>query len=65
MSEPAARSEPDEDLLEFLGGIDEVNEDSKEGDFSDYLASVDDLEKAVEKPRPPANPAPGKEDNRD
>ena len=40
MSEPK-KIEPDEDLLEFLGGIDEVNEDSKESDFADFLANTD------------------------
>ena len=38
MSDPK-KAEPDEDFLEFLGGIDEVNEDSKDGDFQDFLAS--------------------------
>jgi hypothetical protein len=46
------KTEPDEDLLEFLGGIDEVNEDSQE-DFSDYLANTD-IEKVVGKPEAPA-----------
>ena len=52
MSDPQ-KSEPDEDLLEFLGGIDEVNEDSRESDFSDFLANAD-LEKVVEQAKPPA-----------
>jgi hypothetical protein len=46
------KAEPDEDLLEFLGGIDEVNEDSREGEFSDFLANTD-LEKAAGKPKAP------------
>jgi hypothetical protein len=50
VSDPA-KTEPDEDLLEFLGGIDEVNEDSQE-DFSDYLANTD-IEKVVGKPEAP------------
>jgi hypothetical protein len=45
-------AEPDEDLLEFLGGIDEVNEDAKDEDFSDFLANTD-LDKVVGKPQPP------------
>ena len=51
MSEPA---QPDEDLLEFLGGIDELNDESQEQDFSDFLANAD-IEKiaAEKKPRPP------------
>ena len=54
MSDPK-KSDPDEDLLEFLGGIDEVNEESKDGDFSDFLANSD-IEKiaADKKPKPPA-----------
>ena len=52
MSDPK-KAEPDEDLLEFLGGIDEVNEDSREGDFSDFLANTD-LEKVVAPAKPPA-----------
>jgi hypothetical protein len=34
-------AEPDDDLLEFLGGIDEVNDESQEDDFSDFLAKTD------------------------
>jgi hypothetical protein len=50
----ANKSDPDEDLLEFLGGIDEVNDDSRDGDFSDFLAKAD-IEKiaADKKPKPP------------
>jgi hypothetical protein len=47
------KPEPDEDLLEFLGGIDEVNEDSRENDFADFLANTD-LEKVVAPAKPPA-----------
>jgi hypothetical protein len=55
MSDPK-KTEPDEDLLEFLGGIDEVNEDSKDGDFSDFLAStdIDKLAPSGQKPKAPA-----------
>jgi hypothetical protein len=49
------RPEPDEDLLEFLGGIDEVNEESKDGDFSDFLANTD-IEKLADKAPKPAPP---------
>ena len=38
MSDPK-KTEPDEDLLEFLGGIDEVNDESQDEDFSDFLAN--------------------------
>ena len=34
-------AEPDDDLLEFLGGIDEVNDESQDEDFSDFLAKTD------------------------
>lgn len=51
MSDPK-KSEPDEDLLEFLGGIDEINEDSREGGFSDYLANTD-IDKVAGKSTPP------------
>lgn len=51
MSDPK-KNEPAEDLLEFLGGIDEVNEDSRQGDFSDFLANTD-IEKAAREPRTP------------
>jgi len=45
-------TEPDEDLLEFLGGIDEVNEDARDENFSDFLANTD-LDKVVGKPQAP------------
>jgi hypothetical protein len=51
MSDPE-ELEPDEDLLEFLGGIDEVNEDSREGGFSDFLANTD-IDKVAGKDKPP------------
>jgi hypothetical protein len=34
-------AEPDDELLEFLGGIDEVNDESQGDDFSDFLAKTD------------------------
>ena len=40
MSDPK-KTEPDDDLLEFLGGIDEVNDESQDEDFSDFLAKTD------------------------
>jgi hypothetical protein len=46
------KTEPDEDLLEFLGGIDEVNGDSPESDFSDFLANTD-IDKVAGKPKAP------------
>jgi hypothetical protein len=61
MSDPK-NPEPDEDLLEFLGGIDEANDESSGEDFSDFLANAD-AEKVVEvqpQPKTPPRP-PGKE----
>ena len=57
MSDPK-KTEPDEDLLEFLGGIDEVNDESKGDDFSDFLANtdIDKLAGAGDKPKPPTQP---------
>jgi hypothetical protein len=54
MSDPKAK-EPDDDLLEFLGGIDEINDESQDDDFSDFLAKTDieRLKGTVRHPRPP------------
>jgi hypothetical protein len=46
--------EPEDDLLEFLGGIDEVNDESQDGDFSEFLAKTDIDKLAVKKPESPA-----------
>ena len=54
MSDPK-KTEPDEDLLEFLGGIDEVNDESQDDDFSDFLARTD-IDKITDKPAKPAPP---------
>ncbi|HEU4781390.1 MAG TPA: hypothetical protein VFS58_16025 [Steroidobacteraceae bacterium] len=53
MSDPKL-AEPDDDLLEFLGGIDEVNDESQDDDFSDFLARTDIDKFAANKPAPPA-----------
>lgn len=58
MSDPRKapkKTEPDDDLLEFLGGIDEINDESEGDDFSDFLAKadIDRLKEAARKPRPP------------
>jgi hypothetical protein len=58
MSDSKKKTEPDEDLLEFLGGIDEVNEDSTDGDFADFLAKTDVDRLAGRKPTPPAQEKP-------
>ena len=53
----AKKTEPDEELLEFLGGIDEVNDESRNDDLSDVLANTDVDKLADKKPK-----APEKED---
>ena len=57
MSDPK-KADPDEDLLEFLGGIDEINGESKDGDFSDFLAKEDIDRLAARKPNPPVKSEP-------
>jgi len=53
------KTEPDDDLLEFLGGIDEVNDESQNEDFSDFLAHGDfESVAGTRKPKPKA-PAKG------
>lgn len=59
MSDPK-KSEPDEDLLEFLGGVDEVNDESQDSDVSDVLANSDVDKLAAQKPK-----APAKDDKRE
>jgi hypothetical protein len=57
VSDPKKRApEPDDDMLEFLGGIDEVNDESSDDGFLDFLAK-NDIEKARDKP-PTKTPAP-------
>lgn len=53
MSDPK-QAEPDDDLLEFLGGIDEVNDEAQDDDFSDFLARTDIDKLAAKPPKPPA-----------
>jgi hypothetical protein len=60
----APRSDVDEDLLEFLGGIDEANDEAQEGDFADFLANAD-VEKVAEKPASPKGVAPAKDGKSD
>ena len=63
MSDPqkvGGKTEPDEDLLEFLGGIDEVNDDSQDGDFADFLAT-NDIEKPAASAGKPKAPVEGEE----
>lgn len=60
----AARTDVDEDLLEFLGGIDEANDEAQDNDFSDFLANAD-LDKVAERAAPPRSAAPAKDGNSD
>jgi hypothetical protein len=58
VSDPKKKPEPDEDLLEFLGGIDEVNDDSRDENFSDFLATAGaDIDK-IAAAKPPREPPP-------
>jgi hypothetical protein len=54
------KAEPDEELLEFLGGIDEVNDEDQEDDFSDFLANTD-IDRLAEAARKKPQPQPVKE----
>lgn len=56
MSDPK-QTPPDDDLLEFLGDIDEVNDEVKDEGFADFLAKNDIDKVAREKPTPPAKEA--------
>jgi hypothetical protein len=57
------KSEPEEDLLEFLGGIDEDNEDDvRDENFSDFLADAD-IERIAVAAKPPKAPPPKDEKN--
>jgi hypothetical protein len=58
MSDPK-KPEPDEELLEFLGDIDEANDENQAEDFSDFLAN-NDIDKLADagKKSPPAKDAP-------
>ena len=55
--------EPDADLLEFLGGIDEVNDEGGEEDLGEVLARREvELPEKVEKPAAQKPKAPVKEE---
>ena len=52
MSDPK-KAPPDDDMLEFLGDIDEASDETGGDDFADFLAKTD-IDKVVrEKPKPP------------
>jgi hypothetical protein len=46
-------AEPDEELLEFLGGIDEVNDETQDEDLTEVLAKSDIDKLEVRKPQTP------------
>jgi len=55
VSEAAKKKpEPDQELLEFLGDIDEANQENQDEDFSDFLANndIDKLKDQAKKPQP-------------
>lgn len=56
MSDPG-KTEPEEDLLEFLGGIDEDNDDTRDESFSDFLANAD-IERIAAAEKPPKGASP-------
>jgi hypothetical protein len=49
------KPEPDEDLLEFLGGIDALDEDTPGEDFADFLAHAD-IDRIADAEQPPKAP---------
>ena len=52
MSDPKP-AEPDAELLEFLGGIDEVNDETQDEDLSEVLAKTDIHTLEARKPKAP------------
>ena len=55
MSEAAKKKpEPDADLLEFLGDIDEANDENQDEDFSEFLAN-NDIDKLKDDAKKPPN----------
>jgi hypothetical protein len=46
-------TEPDAELLEFLGGIDEINDESLDEDLTEVLAKTDIDKFEVKKPMAP------------
>jgi hypothetical protein len=54
------KTQPDDDLLEFLGDIDEANDETQDEGFADFLAKTDIDNVAREKPKPPPAKEEGK-----
>jgi hypothetical protein len=52
VSEPKP-TEPDAELLEFLGGIDEVNDETQDEDLTEVLAKADRDKPEAKKPKAP------------
>jgi hypothetical protein len=54
--------EPDQELLEFLGDIDQANDENQDEDFSEFLANndIDKLKDQAGKPHDPAQRKPEK-----
>ncbi len=48
------KAQPDDELLEFLGDIDEANDEAQDEGFADFLAKNDIDKVAREKPKAPA-----------
>lgn len=56
MSDAAKKKpDPDAELLEFLGDIDEANDEDQDEDFSDFLAN-NDIDKLKDGAKKPAKP---------
>ena len=56
MSDAAKKKpEPDAELLEFLGDIDEANDENQDEDFSDFLAN-NDIDKLKDEPKKSPKP---------
>jgi hypothetical protein len=51
------KAQPDDDLLEFLGDIDEANDEAQNDGFADFLAKTDIDKVARENSKPPAKEA--------
>ena len=52
MSDPKP-TEPDAELLEFLGGVDEVNDETQDEDLTEVLAKTDIDTPEARKPKAP------------
>ena len=63
MSDAAKKKpEPDAELLEFLGDIDEANDENQDQDFSEFLAN-NDIDKLKDQAKKPQESGPEKVKN--